>query len=389
MNANTAAAAAALSTATSRLINSSDRFYAEIMYRLRREVDYSCISMGVSLRNGGTLVYNPDFVMANVAELPRILIHEFLHIICDHIPRGQTHNLPHSFVNVCADLAVNSLIPGFPNVLNFFKEGVQTSGETCTVGSYRAKEPIKYKDLEAGRPFEYYVAYFKEKGEAPERGEGCDDHGSWGEITAEAARAIAQRIVSDAAKSGKQAGHELPSAVRELVEELMDSGVTWEQVLKRFPDTAEVYAKESSRMHRNRRYGITIPGSKPVRRCTVYVAFDVSGSISKEVVTQFDNCLREMSELGADLKVLFFDHMVYPVIDYTPGCFDNGQIPGGGGTLFRPVFDKITELGGDGVIFLTDGLLGDTIEQPTYPVVWGILDGYKAPTEWGECVVIK
>jgi predicted metal-dependent peptidase len=386
---NAGEAAAALTTATSKLINGTDRFYAEILYRLRRKVDYTCMSMGVSLENGGTLIYNPDFVLANVAELSRILVHECLHIVCDHIPRGKTHNLPHSFVNVCADLAVNSLISGFPNAVNFYKDGAIQNGETCTVANYRAKEPIKYKDLEVGRPFEYYVAYFKAKGDAPQRGEGADSHEGWTDIDAESARAIAQRIISEAVKGSKQAGQELPNSVRELVEELMDSGITWEQVLKRFPDTAEVYAKESSRMHRNRRYGVVFPGQKPVRRCTVYVGFDVSGSIGKEQVTKIDNCLREMSELGADIKVLFFDHTLYPVVDYTPGCFDGGQIPGGGGTLFAPVFDYVTEHGGDGLIMATDGLLGDTVEQPNYPVVMAIFDGYSNPFTWAEHVVIK
>lgn len=375
----------ALTVATTSLINGQDRFYAEILYRLRRRADYTCPSMGVSLENGGTLIYNPDFVLANVSHLSRILIHECLHIICDHIPRGRLHSLPAAFTNVCADLAVNSLITGFPNFVNFIKGGVSTPAQTCTIENYSKL----YPDLEKGRPFEYYVAYFKEKGAAPQRGEGGDDHGEWEKISPEAARAIAQRIVDEAVKGAKQASQELPNGIRSLVEELMDSGVSWETILKRFPDTAEVYSKESSRMHRNRRYGITVPGNRPVRRCTVYVGFDVSGSIGEEQVTKIDNCLREMSEFGADIKVLFFDHQLYPVVDYTPGCFDEGKIPGGGGTLFAPVFDYVTENGGDGLILCTDGLLGDTVEQPNYPVIMAVFDGYSNPFPWASHVVIK
>ncbi len=47
------------------------------------------------------------------------------------------------------------------------------------------------------------------------------------------------------------------------------------------------------------------------------------------------------------------------------------------------------ELGGDGVIWLTDGLLGDSIEEPAFPTIWGIISGYKAPYEWGTAVEIK
>ncbi len=377
-------AAAIIRLATTSLINGTDRFFAEILYRLRRKIDYACPSMGVSLENGGTLIYNPLFVLANEKHMAAILVHECVHLLSDHLPRATVHNLPHSFVNVCADLATNSTIPTFPHKLNFVLNGAIVEQDTVTVENYKTQ----YTDLEKGRSFEYYVAYFKEAGKVPEGGE-SDDHSGWGDVSPEAARAIAQRLIEDAVKGAKQAGQELPNSVRELVEELLDSQVPWESVLRRFPDTAEVYSKESSRAYRNRRYGITFPGNRPIRRCTVYVGFDVSGSMGEELITKCNNCLREMSEMGADLKVIFFDDKIYPVVDYHPGVFDEGKIPGGGGTLFSPLFDRVTELGGDGLVVLTDGLLGDHVEEPNYPVVFGILDGYKSPYTWGISVTIK
>jgi len=47
--------------------------------------------------------------------------------------------------------------------------------------------------------------------------------------------------------------------------------------------------------------------------------------------------------------------------------------PGGGGTSFIPVFDKINELGlqPEALVYLTDGMGSFPDKAPSYPVIWG------------------
>jgi predicted metal-dependent peptidase len=63
--------------------------------------------------------------------------------------------------------------------------------------------------------------------------------------------------------------------------------------------------------------------------------------------------------------------------------------PGGGGTDFRPVFDRVNKDGLDPecVVYLTDGMGSFPAVAPPYPVIWGnIYKGSKYP--WGDVVDI-
>lgn len=78
-------------------------------------------------------------------------------------------------------------------------------------------------------------------------------------------------------------------------------------------------------------------------------------------------------------------------------CDDAGDLntirakgaPGGGGTAFEPVFDRIKKEGlePECLVYLTDGMGSFPHQQPSYPVIWGnIYKGSKYP--WGDVVDI-
>ncbi len=375
-----------LTEASRSLVSGQDRFYAEILFRLRRRIEnVGCPSMGVSMENGGTLIYNEAFVVANEEHISKVLVHECLHLICDHISRGQLLHLPQQAANICADLAVNSLIKDFPHELTFVLPDGPKLTDTVTVGTYKKE----YPGLEEGKAFEWYANFFQEQAKgAPQDGKASDDHGDWHKIPLEARQQLVRKLIDQAVTATKQANQEVPQQVRPLIEELLNSGVSWEQVLKNFPQTVETFKREPDRMKRNRRYGTLYPGHRKIRQTHIAVLFDVSGSIGNEIVTRFANCIHEMYQAGCDITVLFFDDCVYEAVTYTPGCFEK-EIPGGGGTTVVPAIDKALEIGVDGIICLTDGLFADTPERPGIPTVFGILEGYRSPVSWGTEIIIK
>jgi len=359
----------------------SDRFYADILMRLNRVYTKRVPTMAVSLERGGTLYINEDFWHANEDHGKEFLIHECLHLLFDHIGRSKSDGGMSTLKNVAADLAINDIIRNFPDhaIVSGEKAGL------ATVNNYKTA----YPKMEHNKSYEYYVEFLKENGESGDGAGTMDDHSEWskGDMTADEAKAAVRDLVDKARASTKNAGQQVPSAVRPFVEALYDSGISWEEVLKSVPEACEFAYKESSRKRRDRRYGTDFPGERVVRRCAVVVGFDVSGSIGDEIVAKFDKVLREIKQ-KADVTVLFFDHAIQKEIQYEDGCLDGG-IPGGGGTNFAPVFDRARELNADALIMLTDGMLADNIERPTYQTVWGILDGYKSPVDWGQTVVVK
>src|SRR5699024_7110524 len=59
---------------------------------------------------------------------------------------------------------------------------------------------------------------------------------------------------------------------------------------------------------------------------------------------------------------------------------------GGGGTDFRPVFQRLEEQPPKAVVFLTDGYGPVPEEPPEYPVLWVLTPDGMAPAPWGEVV---
>jgi predicted metal-dependent peptidase len=361
----------------------SDRFYADLLMRLHRVYTTRLPTMAVSLERGGTLYINPTFWKENEGEGQVFLIHECLHLLFDHIGRSKSEGGMSALKNIAADLAINDIIRGFPNTATVGGK----EAHLATVANYRQHYPT----MEHKKSYEYYVEFLKQEGDggSGKGGQTMDDHGEWekGEMTADEAKAIVRDLVDKATSSTKNAGQQVPSELRPFIESLYESGISWEEVLRSVPEAAEVAYRESSRKRRDRRYGTDFPGERVVRRCDVVVGFDVSGSIGDEIVSKFDKVLMEIHE-KANVKVLFFDHQIQKEIDYEPGCL-NGGIPGGGGTLFKPVFERARELNADALIMLTDGMLADSIDRPGFLVVWGILDGYKSPVDWGRSVIVK
>jgi predicted metal-dependent peptidase len=360
----------------------TDRFYADILMRLNRVITTRIPTAAVSLERGGTLYINPDFWAANEPHQVAILVHESLHLLFDHIGRAKETGAGALF-NIAADLAINDIIQGFPNQATV--EG--KLADLATVSNFQRQFP----DMEHNKAFEYYVDFLKQKGNQGEGGgQTMDDHSQWGEtdLTPEEARQVVKDLIGRAIASTKNAGQQVPDGVRPYIEQLFDSGLSWEEILRSVPEATEISYFESSRKRRNRRYGLDFPGEKVVRKCEVVIGWDVSGSMTDELESKVGEVVKEIAT-KANVKVIFFDHAIQEEMDYVDGCLDRKTIPGGGGTLFAPVFERARELGADALIMLTDGMMADDFERPNFQTYWGIFEGFKCPVDWGCVVTVK
>lgn len=123
------------------------------------------------------------------------------------------------------------------------------------------------------------------------------------------------------------------------------------------------------------------------------VAIDTSGSVGQH---ELDVFFGEMAGIIADINpamihVMWCDAKVHRVDDIVD-AMDLAELrtqgaPGGGGTAFGPVFDRIEEEGiePDALIYLTDGMGSFPAKAPSYPVMWGnIYPSSKYP--FGEVI---
>jgi len=124
---------------------------------------------------------------------------------------------------------------------------------------------------------------------------------------------------------------------------------------------------------------IYAPGRSGFGAGTVVVGIDTSGSIGPRELDMF---MAEMAGILEDVRpkrlvIMWCDAKVHRV-DEAEEASDLNAIrakgaPGGGGTSFVPVFDRITKDGlqPEALVYLTDGLGSFPHVAPQYPVIWG------------------
>jgi predicted metal-dependent peptidase len=140
---------------------------------------------------------------------------------------------------------------------------------------------------------------------------------------------------------------------------------------------------------------IYAPGRSGFGAGCVVVGIDTSGSVGRKELDMF---MAEVSGILEEIKpkrlvMIWCDAAVNRVDE----CEDIGDLntirrkgaPGGGGTSFIPVFERVAKEGlePEALVYLTDGLGTFPRVAPGYPVIWGnIYKGSKYP--WGDVVDI-
>ena len=399
------------------LMFKKDYFYGFFLMQLNRRIESDhtkCPTAAIEIKeSGATLVINPQFWAAhNLDERLAFLKHEVGHFILGHIPLGRElmTKWNQQLFNTAADLAVNSLIPEFPDKVTapWGPDGAMTEGETCTIRNFKKT----YPKIESGKSFFWYMEFLQlnDFAKQPQDGDGdssgqeggdqsgtfkdgqfkFDDHSKWGsKIPKEVADQIAKQLVRNAVNETETIGSldGLAPELRDLLKQLLKQHNGWKRELRRFPQDAEAISLESTRKRINKRFGTTYPGHKKERKTQGIVGFDVSGSMWDEAtVNRVMNEVKTIAQ-DADVTILFFDTGITKEVAFEEGLSFK-QIPGGGGTLFQPVLDRAKTLKADWLIMLTDGMNADEMEKPRFPVLWGILEEYDYSAPFGKVIKI-
>jgi predicted metal-dependent peptidase len=187
-------------------------------------------------------------------------------------------------------------------------------------------------------------------------------------------------------------GGRIPGSLMRRMAETGRPALPWQDILARFVGCLRAPARGWSRPSRRAlAAGLILPG--PTReRPSLAVAIDASGSC-------WEDLPRFLAELrgavaaaqGASLRLLLFDAVVQG--DETVGLDlladpQRLKIRGGGGTDFRPVFDRLANSGGtiDGLVVLTDGFGDAPAMPPPYPVLWVLTPEGASPAPWAHCL---
>ena len=186
---------------------------------------------------------------------------------------------------------------------------------------------------------------------------------------------------------------DVPGDMARILAKLRHQSVDWKRELADFVRDAMSTRNDWSRAARRHAWQPVIyPRKRADEVGTVLFARDTSGSVSDEVCAQYSALITDcMSETGCTGLVVDCDARIRAEYELTG--FDACPLTaeGGGGTDFRPVFDRAEELvaAGEhiaGIVYLTD-LMGPFPDSSEIPTLWLATSNATAP--FGRTVPIE
>ena len=359
----------------------SEPFFAGLSRRIHKVESKAIPTAGVMIDKETAqfiMLYNPDF-FGSLPEEQRlgVLMHEFYHLIFEHVtgrlpPEGMS-----KMWNVATDLAINSFLIGK------LPEG----------GCFPEQEPFQDYPLE--KSAEWYFSKLQNdeqfkpedgdgdgEGEGDEEGEGSgsgqpsdgqgsgkgkplpdslDDHSGWGDVDAET-KAMAEERLKDAIRkateevnSGGRGWGTVSQGMRKKIQDMVTPKVNWRSVLRYFIKTSQRANKRSTPRRINKRFPYIHSGKRINRTAKIAISIDQSGSVSDDMLALFFAELNGLAKY-AEFTVVPFDTQVAEseVYVWKKGKRRTFERVSCGGTCFNAPTRWVNERQFDGHIILTD-----------------------------------
>jgi len=413
-------------------------FFGAMALRLVPEEDSGCADLWT---DGVRLGFNPRAVeRLDEPQLAAVLAHEILHLACEHhLRRGDRDK---ALWNRACDLAVNGLLSeagfalprdypvdkaqaGRPAEAIYARlldrreersgdarkgaraEPVQAEGDAGGAGGATPSEGVSQAPRPApggdsapdgeprraapggngqgeGKSGERYAPLPGEVRDHPDLS-GEPGSQSLSELSARLRQAVSQSL------RGAPGMGDLPAGLARHLGLLARPRLPWRELLRRF--VLERAVNDYSWTPPSRRHiqaGLYLPSPRSMALGDVVLAVDTSGSVGRELLEAF---LAELSAVleacDARLLLVFCDAAASePVelsrLDPPPPLSPSG----GGGTDYRPVFERVER---DGLrpaclIYLTDLQCDRYPAAPPYPVLWAAPEDAPGEPPFGELV---
>jgi predicted metal-dependent peptidase len=363
-----------LNVHTFRLLQ-QEPFFAALSRRIHKYPTSAIPTAGVCVNKNTAqfeMVYNPEF-MEKLPDNQKlgVLMHEFYHIIFEHLTTRLPEGGMSKMWNVATDLAINShLMDKLPEQGCFpSKEG--TPFEKYPVG---LSSEAYYKMLQEDEQFKPKDGDGDGEGQGGGQGQpngqgqgggdlgdyNMDSHDGWADADPETKAMAKERLrdaVEKAAKesaSGKGWGT-VSSATRKRIMDMITPKVCWRKVLRYFVKTSQRSSKRSTVRKLNKRFPYIHAGKKVTRQAKIAISIDQSGSVSDGMLASFFAELNTLSQF-AEFTVIPFDTEVdeTEVFVWKKGQKKNWERVLCGGTCFNAPTKYVNKQNFDGHIILTD-----------------------------------
>ena len=363
-------------------------FFAALSRRIDKTATTAIPTAGVRVnqeRAQFELLYNPEFMAALSDEHKLgVLMHEFYHIIFEHVTGRKPIEGIKRIDNIAMDLAIN----GLPEMINKLPNAANPGPPMAGGEPMQAVIPGEshFADLPPCQTYEWYLEALKkmqEEQEQEEGGEGgqgegepgegqpgggdpfgnadsFDSHDAFGETegtTNEIAKERLKDAVKKAAEEAQRASNwgSVSSQMRQEILDRIQARVDWKKVLRYFVKTSQRADRRSTPRRLNRRFPKIHPGKRVRRHAKIAISIDQSGSVDDAMLAAFFTELNSLSEV-AEFTVIPFDSDVGEdkIFVWKRGQTRKWERVLCGGTDFNPPTKYVNENGFDGHIILTD-----------------------------------
>ena len=357
-----------LNVYTFRLLQ-QEPFFAALSRRIHKYSTNAIPTAGVCVNKSTAqfeMVYNPEF-MESLPDNQKlgVLMHEFYHIIFEHLTTRLPEGGMSKMWNVATDLAINSHLMDKLPEQGCFPSKVGTPFEKYPIG---LSSEAYYKMLQEDEQFKKEPQDGEGQGGQGEGdGDGgelsdynMDSHDGWSDADAET-RAMAKERLRDAvekaakeAASGKGWGT-VSSSVKKQIMDMITPKVDWRKVLRYFVRTSQRSNKRSTVRKLNKRFPYIHAGKKITRQAKIAISIDQSGSVSDQMLAAFFAELNTLSSI-AEFTVVPFDTEVdeSQVFVWKKGQKKTWERVMCGGTCFDAPTKYVNGQNFDGHIVLTD-----------------------------------
>jgi|TARA_R110000803_G_scaffold126571_1_gene194150 predicted metal-dependent peptidase len=360
---------------TARLLM-REPFFAALSRRIDKIASTAIPTAGVRVNPDSAqfeLLYNPEFFeQLSDSHKQGVLMHEFYHLIFEHVTGRMPVDGLKRIDNIAMDLSINCHISNMlPNDAN----------PGPTIG----KEPMKacipgegmFKDLPSYMSYEWYLEALKKMQEDEEKEEGdgdggegsgdafgdadsFDDHDGFGAVEGTAQEIASERMkdaIKKAAEESEKARNwgSVSSSMRQDILDRIQTKIDWRKVLRYFVKTSQRADKRSTPRRLNKRYPRIHPGKRVRRQAKIAVSIDQSGSVDDTMLAAFFSELNKLAEI-AEFTVVPFDTVVAEdkVYVWKKGQSKKTERVLTGGTCFNAPTKYVNSRDFDGHIVLTD-----------------------------------
>ena len=359
---------------TARLLM-REPFFAALSRRIDKIASTAIPTAGVRVNPDSAqfeLLYNPEFFeQLDDDHKQGILMHEFYHLIFEHVTGRKPADGLKRIDNIAMDLAINCHISNrLPSESN---PGPSMGGEpmqACIPGEGMFKDLPPYKSYEW---YEWYLEALKKmRDEQNEDGDGegsgdpfgdmdsLDSHEGFGESDGTTQEIASERLkdaVKKAAEEAEKARNwgTVSSSMRQDILDRIQTKIDWRKVLRYFVKTSQRADKRSTPRRLNKRYPRMHPGKRVRRQAKIAISIDQSGSVDDQMLAAFFSELNKLAEI-AEFTVVPFDTVVAEDKVYTwkKGQSKKTERVLTGGTCFNAPTKYVNERDFDGHIVLTD-----------------------------------